>query len=104
MADTEWINNIKKINQQMEAVSGPCDVVPGTVENISPLSVRIDQKVILTGPQLFLPESLTDHEVSMVLPETGETKVMVKNALKTGDRVLLIQKRGAQQYLIIDRW
>lgn len=104
MADTEWIDNIKRIVRQAEASSGPCDVLPGTVEGISPLAVRIDQKLILTGPQLFLPESLTDHEVTMVLPEHGESRVMVKNALKAGDRVLLIQKRGAQQYLVLDRW
>lgn len=53
---------------------------------------------------MFLPESLTDRELTMILPEHGESKVMVKNALKAGDRVLLLQKRGAQQYLILDRW
>lgn len=104
MADTSWIDNIKKIARQAEEASGPCDIVPGTVEGMFPLSVRIDQKLVLTGEQLFLPESLTDREVTMVLPEHGESQVTVKNALKAGDRVLLLQKRGAQQYLILDRW
>lgn len=104
MSDTEWIENMKKIALQSVEASGPCDVIQGTVESVSPLSVRINQKLVLTGPQLFLPENLTDHEVSMILPEIGETKVMIKNALKTGEQVLLIQKRGAQQYAIIDRW
>ena len=30
-------------------------------------------------------------------------RVTVKNALKGGEAVILVQKRGAQQYLVIDR-
>lgn len=40
----------------------------------------------------------------MVIPGIGTAGVTIKNALKAGDKVLLIQERGAQHYLVVDRW
>ena len=104
MADTSWVENIKQIVLQSEEARGPCDVITGSVESANPLAVRIDQKLVLTGRQLLLAEGLTDHEVTMVLPEVGETNVLVKNGLKAGDHVLLVQKRGGQEFAVVDRW
>ena len=103
MADTRWIENIKQIVLQSEEARGPCDVLTGIVESSSPLSVRIDQKLVLSGPQLLVAKRLTDYEVTMVLPEVGETAVPVKNGLKAGETVLLVQKRGGQEFAVIDR-
>ncbi len=74
----------------------------GKVISINPLKVSIDQKVILTSGFLVVPESLTDHE--MVVEYVGaETKYIFKNALKIDDKVVLLQQKGGQQYLILDR-
>ena len=40
----------------------------------------------------------------MDIPGMGEVNVSVKNGLAAGDEVLLIQKRGGQRYLVVDRW
>lgn len=47
---------------------------------------------------------LTDHVEQMSIPGVGDVAVTVKNALKGGEAVILVQKRGAQQYLVIDRY
>lgn len=104
MPDAEWIENIKSIVVKAQNASGPCDVIPGTVTSVSPLAIQIDQKTILTGPQLLAGRNVTDHESELDIPGIGLVMVMVKNGLKMGETVMLIQKQGGQQYAVIDRW
>lgn len=103
MPDAEWIENLARIARQSVNAEGPCDVINGTVVGTSPLQVQIDQKLTLTGQQLICPQSLTDHNLFMSIPELGEVSVTIKNGLKQGEGVLLLQKRGGQQYVILDR-
>lgn len=104
MPDAEWIENIKKIVIRSVENGDPCDVVLGTVAVASPISVRLDQKTTLTGPQLLLTRNVTDHTEQMSIPGIGTVSVTVKNGLKTGEQVLLMQKKGGQQYVVLDRW
>lgn len=104
MADAEWIENLKKIVRQAEEAGNPCDIIPGTVTKAAPLEIQIGTKTFLNAAQILLPLSMTDHMEEMSIPGIGAVKVTVKNALKAGEPVLLIQKRGGQQYLVIDRW
>lgn len=100
----EWIENLRSISVQAVEAGRPADVCQGTVISTGPLSVQVDQKNTLHASQLLVPEHLTDHSVKMILPEFGETSVTVKSGLKSGDTVLMIQKKGAQQYLIVGRY
>lgn len=102
MADTQWIENLRKIVLQSMEAGGPCDVLSGTVT--ADKKIQIDQKTLLSQGQFIVPEHLTDHEVQMIIPEMGETAVTVKQGLKAGQQVLLLQKRGGQQYVLIGRW
>lgn len=104
MADVEWIENIKKIVMQAVESGDPCDVITAIVLNTEPLEIRIDQKTILSKNQVILPEQFTDHLSVLDIPGMGEMTVTVKASLKSGDRVLLIQKRGGQQYVVAGRW
>ncbi len=104
MAEAEWIDNLKQIALKAVEAGDPCDILPGTVLTASPPSVQIGQKTTVAGGQLLVPQHLTDYQVPMVIPELGTVTVTVNNALKVGDKVLLVQKRGGQQYLVIDRW
>lgn len=104
MPDAEWIENIKKIVIRSVENGDPCDVVLGIVAAASPISVRLDQKTTLTGPQLLLTRNVTDHMEQMSIPGIGTVSVTVKNGLKTGEQVLLMQKKGGQQYVVLDRW
>ncbi len=104
MSDAPWIENMKQIVLRAMEEGDPCDIVPGTVTKISPLSVQMDQKTTLSGDQILVPEHLTDHAEEMSIPGIGEVSVIVKGSLKPGQRVLMLQKRGGQQYTIIGRW
>ncbi len=104
MADAIWVENIKRIVMQAMEEGDPCDVIPGAIITVSPLFVQIDQKTILSEDQILVPEHLTDHTEQMSIPEIGEVSVIVKNGLRPGQRVLMLQKRGGQQFVIIDRW
>ncbi|MEY8357083.1 DUF2577 domain-containing protein [Lachnospiraceae bacterium 54-53] len=104
MADAAWVENMKKIVLKAMEEGDPCDVIPGTVTKASPLTVQIDQKTILFGNQILVPEHLTDHAEQMSIPGIGEVSVTVKSSLRSGQRVLMLQKRGGQQYAVIGRW
>lgn len=100
----EWIENLRSISIQAVEAGRPADVCQGTVTSARPLMVQLDQKTTLNASQLLVPQHLTDHAVQMVLPELGEAAVAVKSGLKVGDKVLMIQKKGAQQYLVVGRY
>ena len=102
--DNEWIENLRNISCQAEEAAKPCSVLTGTVTGTSPVAVRIDQKITVTGSQLLIPRYLSDHVEQMSIPGVGDAAVTVKNALKGGESVILVQKRGAQQYLVVDRY
>jgi hypothetical protein len=104
VADVEWIENIKRIVIQAIEAGDPCDVIPGTVIKESPIEIQIDQKTILSKSQVILPKQFTDHEEMMNIPGVGEVSVTVKNGLKASQKVLMLQKRGGQQYVVIGTW
>nr|DAL80211.1 MAG TPA: Protein of unknown function (DUF2577) [Caudoviricetes sp.] len=104
MADAAWVENMKIIVLKAMEEGDPCDIIPGTVTKDSPLAVQIDQKTTLSGNQLLVPEHLTDHTEQMSIPGIGEVSVMVKSGLQSGQGVLMLQKRGGQQYAVIGRW
>lgn len=104
MADAEWIENIRKIALQAVAAGNPCDLLPGTVTKTSPLEIQIDQKNVLYSEQILVTVSMTDHDQDMTIPEIGDVRVAVKNGLKVGEKVILFQERGAQRFLVLDRW
>ena len=104
MPDAQWIENMKRIMLQAVEAGDPCDFIPGTVVSVSPAAVHFDQKTTVKGSQVLVPRRLTDHTETMVIPQLGEVDVTVKNGLKPGERVLLLQKKGGQQYLVLERW
>lgn len=104
MADTVWIENIKRIVYQAVEASDPCDVLSGTVVKEEPLEIQIGQKLVLHDRQIIRTEQFTNHEENMDISGIGAVSVIVKGALKVGEKVLLIQKRGGQQFVVIGRW
>lgn len=103
MPDTRWIDNIRKIVMCAIEEAVPCDAITGTVLTASPITVQVDQKLILRADQITLAKHVTDHEEQMGIPGVGTVSVSVKGALRTGDQVILLQKKGGQHYVIIDR-
>lgn len=103
MADTAWIENMKKIALQAMEAGDPCNLVFGVVVSVSPPEIRLDQKITVKGKQLTVPARFTDHTETMVIPELGEVSVTVKGSLKPGERVMLLQQKGGQLFLVLER-
>lgn len=72
---------IKQAAMDAVRASKPADVVTGTIVNLNPLTIQIDQKTLLTENFLIVP-----HEI--------------RGKLKEGP-VVLIQKQGGQRFVVL---
>lgn len=106
---------IQQISAETQRAGQPTDLVYGTVKSTSPISIMIDQKVTLTSEFLILTKSVTKHQVDMEFTcdtedSTGhkhkinfKSKATINNALKTGDKVIMIKQAGGQSYIVLDK-
>lgn len=114
-----------------EAPMGQCY---GIVISIAPLQIQVDQKKILGEAQLILTDNVRDFNVVLSTIEgegkimgphytenesggggfaefashrhkyEGRKKWRVHNALKKGEKVILLRCDGGQKYVVLDRW
>ncbi|HBF9426555.1 TPA: DUF2577 domain-containing protein [Clostridioides difficile] len=82
----ELLQIIKKAAMDAVETSNPMALAFGTIESISPLRVKIEQK--LSIGEIFLIQTDTFKRYT---------------DKKVGDKVVLIRMQGGQQYLILDR-
>ncbi|CAH0122422.1 MULTISPECIES: DUF2577 domain-containing protein [unclassified Paenibacillus] len=114
------IDLIKKAGVGAVDASNPVSVVFGTVTQTDPLEVNVDQRFVLTEGFLIVPERLTRHEAdlshthefeddngaSVVTKPTGKAlsnKLVLREGLQAGDRVLLLRVQGGQQFVVLDK-
>ena len=67
------IEIIKKVVEQVFENMKPTTILYGTVESISPLKVRIDQKKLLEEEDLILSHFLRDHYVDITVSHKTES-------------------------------
>ena len=96
------------------------DVISGTVTKINPLEVKIDPKLTLEEDFLILTNNVKDYTVDITVEDwqtefygsseyrhnhavKGKKKITVHNALKVGDEVIMLQQKGGQMYVILDK-
>ena len=115
---------IKKSAVEAVEASNPTKVMYGTVTAVSPLSIKIDQRFTVTESFLVLTKNVRDYEVEVTVEWTTEEKsggsgddgfashnheikdkkkMIIHNALKTGDKVILLREQGGQKYIVIDK-
>ena len=99
---TDFLKLVKKTAVEAVNASKPANMVFGKVISISPMKIKIDQKLILTSAQVVLSRNVTDYRLSVTLNGDDET-MMVHNALKVDEEVILMQLSGGQKYIVIDR-
>lgn len=126
----DFVKVIKKAAIEAVKASKPADILLGNVQSTEPLTIFIDQKLILTEKFLIVPQRLMDYETEISfddssvkqvfttwdMSESSEStpskisfkektkhKVTVYNALKTGDSVIILRQQGGQKYIVIDR-
>ena len=108
---------IKQAAVEAVKADDPTEVIFGVVTGVNPLEVNIDQKITLKAPMLILTNNVRDYTVEVDViwatrpsgdpahshPVSGRKTMTVHNGLKIGEKVILIQKQGGQQYIILDR-
>lgn len=115
---------IKKAAVEAVDASKPCGVYFGKVVSVSPLKISVEQKLTLGREQLILCRGVTDYETYITVSwETekesggsgyaafaehshnisGKKKILVHNALETGEKVVLLRVQGGQKFIVLDR-
>ena len=112
---TELISAIKRAALDAVEASKPSDFCFGKVESISPLKIKIEQKLILSASQLVLCRNVTDYKAEITVDWNteksdshthlieGRKEITVHNALAVNDKVVLIRQKGGQKYLVLDK-
>lgn len=120
----QLVSTIQKLVAQTNNAMKPTDYCLGVVETIAPLSIRIDQKDILTEEFLILTDLVRDFSVDITVSHTtenraggggyaefashnhdytGRKKIIVHNGLSVGESVILIQQAGGQEFIVLSR-
>lgn len=128
----ELVKAVKQAAVEAVRAEAPMLVCYGTVTSASPLKIQVDQKKTLTDAQLILTDSVRDYAVEMsTMVGTSEAphytedesggggdaafaahkhryqgrkKWKIHNALKAGEKVILLRCDGGQKYIVLDRW
>jgi hypothetical protein len=89
---------IKRAATEAVAAAGPVIVQLGSVTQINPLKVLVDNRLELTEDLFIMPEYLTEQKITI-----GTEEYEIRRALTAGDKLLLIRMQGGQRYVIMDR-
>ena len=105
------IDTIKQASIRAVGASDPVNILFGEVISIKDFKIKVDQKLILDKDFFIIPERLTRYEVDLKhkhscsdgVTSTSLFKLVIREGLKQGDKVLLIRVQGGQQYVILDK-
>lgn len=89
---------IKKASLGAVGNTNPVAFSYGTVTEVTPLQIQVDQRFILSGNALVLPESIMESKI-----ELDGKEIVVRRGLAKGDRVLMVRMQGGQSYIVLDR-
>ena len=120
----QLVSTLQRLVAQTNNAMKPTDYCLGVVETVAPLSIRIDQKDILTEEFLILTDLVRDFSVDITVSHTtenraggggdaefashnhdyiGRKKIIVHNGLSVGESVILIQQAGGQEFIVLSR-
>ncbi len=118
------VQTLQQLAAQTEQAMKPCDYCLGVVESVSPLTIRIDQKDIVSEEFLILTDLVRDYSVDITVSHTtenrsggggyaefashnhdytGRKKIIVHNGLSVGESVILVQQAGGQEFIVLSR-
>lgn len=120
----QLVETLQRLTVQTEQAMKLCDYCLGVVESTSPLTIRIDQKDIVTEEFLILTDLVRDYSVDITVSHTtenrsggggyaefashnhdytGRKKIIVHNGLSVGESVILVQQAGGQEFIVLSR-
>lgn len=94
----DFLKLIKKTSMEAFNASKPTDVIFGKVVSVSPLKIKVNQKLELKSAQLVLSRNVTEYKVKI-----DDTEQTIHNELVVGEKVIMIQVSGGQKYVVLDR-
>lgn len=118
MADAnELVQSMKRAAVDAVEATKPVNVYFGEVRSVSPLTINVEQKMILGEGQLILTRNVTDFETVVTMNWeseeagreshshviTGQKQITVHNALEVNDGVILIRQQRGQKFIVLDR-
>ena len=113
----ELIDVMHMIGQQGQKAAQPTDMVLGTVSNVSPLEISINNTTAPLRSQVLL---LTSNVVEYKIPYTERISEIVcyengtplpadkqwitfNRALEIGDKVIMLKVNSGQKYVVLSR-
>jgi hypothetical protein len=121
---TDLLNIVKRAAVEAVNAGQPSDFCFGKVISVIPLKISIEQKMTLGAAQLILTRNVTDFKTTVTVDwltgaksggsgdssfashaheVSGEREITIHNALRIGERVVLLKQKGGQKYLVLDR-
>lgn len=116
--------SIQRAVKQAMDDSRPADYILGRVESVSPLSIRLNARDLVTEEFLILTDLVRDFNVDISVSHQtenraggsgdpsfashnhdykGRKRITVHNGLSVGEVVIMIRQRGGQQYCVLSR-
>lgn len=126
----EIVRIIKQAAIDAVEAQKPCTVLFGTVTKEKPLEILVEQKMTLSEAQLILSRNVTDFQTEISFDDPGvkqtyttwdmsessestprkiafkekvKHKITIYNALKVGEKVILLRCAGGQRFVVLDR-
>lgn len=108
MADANaFIETMKRAALEAHEASRPVNVCFGEVISVSPLKIKVEQKLLLGEKQLVMTRNVTDYVTIVSENNTdgkiNEKQITVHNGLCTGDLVIIVRQQEGQKFIVIDR-
>jgi len=102
---------IKQASMNAFNASNPLDIEFGTVVDNVNLTIRINQKRILSKEFFIVPQRLTRYVKNLIHTHTcphGTTsealfKLVIREGLLKDDNVILLKIEGGARYIILDK-
>ena len=117
---SELFEKIKQIGSDGVFATDLTAVMYGTVTSVTPLEIRVEQKITLKKEQLTLTWAVVDHVVDITVdhltessscgiggphihPVIGRKTIIIHNNLRVGEKVVLMREQGGQRFVVLDR-
>lgn len=93
---------IKKAAIDAVEASQPVAILYGTITEIAPFEVEVDQRFLLTEEFFIFTEATKELKLTI-----GDNEYIIRPKLKIGDRLVLLRTQGNSdkgvKYVILDR-
>ena len=120
------VDVLKEISTKSVGEGMPMQVRYGIVKGVNPLKIEVEQKLLLEAEHdhLILTHLVRDYYVDMSVSHVtekraggggdaefeshdhdykGRKKMRIHNGLVKGEKVMLLQIQGGQQFIVLDR-